>query len=159
MAGTSDNRRYLAGHMERRQVELGLTWKQIADAGGISYEAVRAVRHGTADIRAQTRHGIDTGLRWTPGSVDRILSGGDPEPLPAARPAPVREVTLADTGSVHDLMLRVLTDDLERMIWETTSLSEDERLHEIRELRATRARLAAGEQGHGSGTGLAAAVT
>ena len=87
MAGITDDRRRLSDLMEQRRLELGLRWKQVAEAGGISYESIRAIRSGTADMRSLTRHGIETGLRWEAGSVERILAGGDPAPL--AEPAPV----------------------------------------------------------------------
>ena len=93
MAGITDSRRRLSDLMEQRRLELGLRWKQVAEAGGISYESIRAIRSGTADMRSLTRHGIETGLRWEAGSVERILAGGDPAPLtePAARHPPGRQ--------------------------------------------------------------------
>lgn len=130
--------------MERRRVELGLRWKDVATAGGISYEAVRAVRHGDTDLRALTKRGIDVGLQWVPGSVQSILEGGKPVPVTAAIAAPE---AVPDTGpaggSVHDFMTRLLTDDLERFIWGTITMTEAERVNAIEELRAKRAELRA----------------
>src|SRR5581483_4729437 len=80
MADKADNRRRLAKFMRDRQSELGIEWNQVAEAGGISYEAVRAVREGEGEPRAKTKLGIDVGLRWQPGSVQRILDGGEPAP-------------------------------------------------------------------------------
>jgi hypothetical protein len=82
MADKKDHRRRLGDEMERRRIQLGLRWKQVAEDGGISYESIRAVRHGDADLRELTKRGIDVGLRWEPGSVQIILDGGDPVPVP-----------------------------------------------------------------------------
>jgi hypothetical protein len=55
----------------------------------------------------------------------------------------LEEILRRERESIHDLMVRVLTDPLERFIWDTTTLTEDERLSEINTLRAKRAELAA----------------
>src|SRR5579859_6950920 len=75
-------RERLAALMEERRMELGLTWEQVADAAGIRYETLRAVRNRDGSIRPLTRRAIATALRWSPGSVDLILAGADPEPAP-----------------------------------------------------------------------------
>ena len=85
MAGITDSGRRLSDLIEQRRLELGLRWKQVAKAGGISYESIRAIRSGTADMRSLTGHGIETGLRWEPGSVERILAGGEPGPAHRTR--------------------------------------------------------------------------
>ena len=72
--------------MDDRRLELGLRWRDVAEAGGISYEALRDVRNGTRGIRRLTQHAIEVGLRWETGSVQRILDGDD---RAAAEPAPV----------------------------------------------------------------------
>ena len=76
-------RKRLADLMEQRRVNLKLTWREVAETGEVSYEAVRAARHGPGDIRALTRAGIEDGLHWERGSIARILEGS--EPVPAAR--------------------------------------------------------------------------
>jgi hypothetical protein len=78
----AETRRRLADLMDERRGELRLRWRDVADAGGISYEVVRAVRNGTGDIRLLTQRGIEDGLKWEQGSVRAILAGGDPRPLP-----------------------------------------------------------------------------
>ena len=72
----------LAKLMDDRRIELGLTWEQVADAAGLRYETLRAVRNKDSAIRPLTRRAIATALRWSPNSVDLILDGGDPDPLP-----------------------------------------------------------------------------
>jgi len=160
MAAISDDRRRLADLTERRRAELGLRWKEVAEAGGISYEAIRAVRNGDAEIRALTKHGIDTGLRWEPGSVQAILDGGDPRP--AAEPAPASRLALAAVpdspgADVFDLAERMLVGDLEQKIWAVESVSKEDRLKVILALRKLEEGLTAeldGSQGESHG-GLA----
>ena len=72
----------LAEKMEERRLELRLTWREVAEAGGISYEVIRNLRNGRGTgIAALTEGGIETGLRWEPGSVQLALEGGEPVPL------------------------------------------------------------------------------
>lgn len=90
---TPEARKRLADLMEQRLVDLRLTWREVAETGDISYEALRAARNGTGDIRRTTQAGIDDGLRWERGSVGRVLAGGDPVPLDAPpAPPPRREI-------------------------------------------------------------------
>ena len=73
--------------MDERRADLGLTWEQVADRAGIKYETIRAIRTGDSRGRTPTRRVISIALEWTPGSVDRILEGGNPETAPAGQPA------------------------------------------------------------------------
>jgi hypothetical protein len=101
MAGDSEmptqpeERRRLAVLMDERRLELGMRWQEVADAGSVSLRALNNARTGDREIRPLTRHGIEKGLKWAPGSIERFLSGdmampGDatqPDPAPAPRPA------------------------------------------------------------------------
>ncbi|MDL4812723.1 helix-turn-helix domain-containing protein [Actinomadura opuntiae] len=71
----------LSEALDRRRRELGMTWRAIATAADISYEALRAIRRG--DYRASdiTAAAIDRAVRWEDGSVEAIYDGGDPTPL------------------------------------------------------------------------------
>ena len=61
-----------------------------------------------------------------------------------AIPRPVTVIlNIADGGSLHDLMDRIWTDDLERFIAATATMTEAERRESIEELRAKRAELRA----------------
>lgn len=82
-----DARRRLADHMERRRLELGLRWQDVAEQGGVSLRAINSARHGTALIRPLTQAGIAKGLRWTQDSIQRILGGHEPVPLDAPHEA------------------------------------------------------------------------
>jgi hypothetical protein len=81
-------RERLASLMDDRRLELGLRWRDVAEAGGVSYEALRDVRNGSGGIRRLTEHAIETGLRWEAGSVRRILDGGEPLVRPAVHDPP-----------------------------------------------------------------------
>jgi hypothetical protein len=70
----------LAQLMNERRVELGLRWTSVAKSGDISPETLRAIRRTSAPLRDLTKAGIEKGLRWEHGSVDRILAGDDPVP-------------------------------------------------------------------------------
>jgi hypothetical protein len=78
---TPEVRARLAEFMDERRLELRLTWREVAEAGEVSYEAVRAARNGTQDIRPLTQAGIEKGLHWERGSISLILAGGYPQPV------------------------------------------------------------------------------
>ena len=82
-------RERLASLMDDRRLELRLRWREVAEAGGISYEALRDVRNGKGGIRRLTERAIEAGLQWAPGSIAQILDGGDPV-LAEAAPEPAR---------------------------------------------------------------------
>jgi len=87
MAISPEARKRLDDAMDSRRVELAMTWRDVAKAGDISYETLRAARRGAADIPALTRAAIERGLRWARGSVASVLAGEDPILLDApARP-------------------------------------------------------------------------
>ncbi len=71
-------RRRLARLMAERRDELGLYWNDVAERAGLTKEGLRTVRGGVGTMRPPTKRGIETALRWTRGSVDRILEGGTP---------------------------------------------------------------------------------
>jgi len=77
----TEARRRLAAFMEERRTELRMRWQDVAAAGRISLKALHAARTGTSGIRPLTQRGIEDGLRWAPGSVQAILSGGEPREL------------------------------------------------------------------------------
>lgn len=67
--------------MNRRRIQLRMNWREVADAAGISYTALRAIRKGEYKPTELTARGLDDALRWAPGSVYAILGGGEPTPL------------------------------------------------------------------------------
>jgi hypothetical protein len=81
---TPEGRKRLADLMEERRLALGpLEWREVAQRGGLSYEAIRALRAGDAgDPTPVTLAKVDRGLEWVPGSAARVLyEGGEPEDI------------------------------------------------------------------------------
>lgn len=75
--------------MKARRLQLRMNWRQLAEAAGISYEALRAIRRGDYRPAELTAQGLDDALQWQSGSVYKVLDGGQPTPLGAAASAPV----------------------------------------------------------------------
>lgn len=67
--------------MEKRRIELRLKWTQVAERADLSQAGLGAIRRGERHPSALTRARIDHALRWVPGSVDRVLDGGEPTPI------------------------------------------------------------------------------
>ncbi|MGW1223396.1 helix-turn-helix domain-containing protein [Streptomyces californicus] len=76
----------LDGEMNRRRLQLGLAWKEVASAAGISYETLRAVRKGQTSAPLTLRK-IEQALRWKQGDIHRVEQGGAPTPDESAHAA------------------------------------------------------------------------
>lgn len=66
--------------MEEARADLGLRWRDVADAAGITTEGLRGVRNGPSGIPAFTRRQIERALKWSHGEVDRILDAATTSP-------------------------------------------------------------------------------
>jgi hypothetical protein len=84
-----EERRRLAALMDERRLELGMRWQEVADAGGVSLRALNNARTGDREIRPLTRYGIEKGLKWARGSIERVLSGSGETPGGGDRRDPV----------------------------------------------------------------------
>lgn len=73
-------------HMDARRLDLRMTWRQVADAAGISAETIRAIRRGDNTPGGVTKSGLEDALHWERGSIDSILDDGAPVPI-SERPA------------------------------------------------------------------------
>lgn len=69
-------------HMNGRRKDLGLRWLDVAQRGGITTQTLRELRAGAREPRELTKAAIERALEWEPGSVDAILAGGEPTPVP-----------------------------------------------------------------------------
>lgn len=107
MAPPEDHRRRLARLMEDRRAQLGLFWRDVAETAGLTTEGLRGMREGSKDIRPTTKAGVERALRWAYGSVDAILSGGDPTPVEAE---PKRRAEPAEPKSPADEIGELLAD-------------------------------------------------
>lgn len=76
--------------MAARRKELRLRWSDVADLAGISYETLRIIRRGHVEgMRPLTESGIEQALKWVPGSIAEVLTGGKPTPEPEPEREPV----------------------------------------------------------------------
>lgn len=100
--------------MNRRRLELGMTWRQVAAAAHISYETLRAVRKGETGGGELTLSSIERGLRWTSGAFADIDAGREPLPLldsegESSEPAEQRAATGPDPRA--EAFLTLLRDE------------------------------------------------
>lgn len=72
----------LDGAMDRQRQALGLTWRQVAETAGISYETLRAIRRGEQAGSDLTRRGLERALKWTVGGFEVAEAGGAPDAAP-----------------------------------------------------------------------------
>ncbi|MGW0599922.1 helix-turn-helix domain-containing protein [Streptomyces sp. NPDC002776] len=116
----SDPHKRLDDAMNQRRLELGLQWRDLAAAAGISYEALRAIRRGTSRPAELTARKLDEALQWEPGGVRAALAGRTPavrEPDPDSPstqppgPPPGEALRLVISAAAQKLGLGA--DDLE----------------------------------------------
>ena len=107
------------------------------------YRIINDLERGNRDnYEPQTRAAAEAAYDLAPGSLDRYFGTGTLEATGRSPLAAVPDTGPAD-GSIHDIMHRVFTDDLERVIWGTATMTVAERIDAIEELRAKRAELRA----------------
>jgi hypothetical protein len=63
--------------IDRRRLDLGLRWKEVADIVGVTQTTLLEARKGIR-ISDMTASGIERFMDWKPGSVYRILDGSNP---------------------------------------------------------------------------------
>jgi hypothetical protein len=73
--------------MDDRRKALRITWVDVARTAGMGDRTLYNVRTGISGGDDSTRAGIEDALRWARGSIQAILDGGEPAPLPARTPA------------------------------------------------------------------------
>lgn len=73
--------------MNEQRVALGLTWRQVAKAAGITPQSLLAVRQGRK-CRQLTEAGIERALRWARHSIAAVRHGGCPTPEEPVQSAP-----------------------------------------------------------------------
>jgi hypothetical protein len=81
----SEDWRRLADYVVARRVELGMRDRRaLAKATGVTDRTLGKLENGQR-VSASTLGVLDNQLGWAPGSCRRILSGGEPEVVGAAR--------------------------------------------------------------------------
>lgn len=76
--------------LQQRRVELNPDWKNRAEftrANGINYRLAQDIETAARDnYDPPTRAFIEDAYRWEPGSIVRVLAGGDPAPKDLGMP-------------------------------------------------------------------------
>ncbi|MDX3033010.1 helix-turn-helix domain-containing protein [Streptomyces scabiei] len=85
--------------MNERRLKLRMSWREVAQAAGISYEALRAIRKGNYRPTELTARALDEALQWMPGSVHAVLDGGEPMTVEAQATAEQEADQRADAGA------------------------------------------------------------
>ncbi|NUP19028.1 MAG: helix-turn-helix transcriptional regulator [Streptomyces sp.] len=95
----------LDGVMDRRRQALGLTWRQLAEQAGISYETLRAIRKGEQAGSDLTRRGLERALLWETGGFETAEAGREPV---VAADAPSDETAEAPTATPTDPQVQAI---------------------------------------------------
>lgn len=120
-----ENRQRLADRMNDRRRELRIRWTGVARRAGMTPQNLLRIRKGDISVTWEAADGIDDALQWRRGSVQAILEGREPIPLPQ-QPGPN------------------LRDETEEQIWSMTKVPEELRLAYIDQYREEQAGRAAG---------------
>lgn len=129
---TTARRQRLGALARARRRQLGLTIVAAAAAAGVSRGTWEALEEASRRTRDAGYAGIERALRWRHGSIEAILHGGDPTPLPGT---PGHEDIDPDVDP--DTGVRY-TDPDERDLWRLDRLPAEERRTLIAFLRTLR---------------------
>lgn len=115
--------------MEERRQALGMTWAKVASEAEITVETLRAIRRLKNEPSTLTKRGLERALHWKPDSIDEILAGRNPTPLPPSGSLPALEAESQGTvDEADDEADSVITPNLRDLL-----ASVDRRLAEIDE--------------------------
>lgn len=98
--------------MRQRSLEIKKRWVEIAREAGISTSALGQIRKGDYRPSPLTARALDDAFEWQHGSIDAILSGGDPTPI---GDRPRRHATPEDKELQLLREIRVRIEELERL--------------------------------------------
>ena len=84
--GDTQTRDALTQLMDDRRLELQLRWAEVARRAGMAVQNLGRIRRGSISISWEAAQGIEDALRWERGSVDAVLRGDLPTPLPDEDP-------------------------------------------------------------------------
>lgn len=101
MPESSDPLARLTEVMTARRLQLGMrTWRNLAEAAGISPETLRALRAGEGQPTDSTIHGLNRALCWKDGAgVEALLAGGEPTLAEVAEAKPSVEEQVAELSA------------------------------------------------------------
>lgn len=116
----------LAEFVSKRMDELDLTQAQIQQRGGPSPAKVREITsRRTSTMSPSKRRDLERALDWGPGSIDRVLAGGEPkEKLQPSDPTATAPPPVMELG--HAVM-----DDLINTVGRTRNAPAIDRATEI----------------------------
>lgn len=148
----------LNDEMERRRIELDMSWREVAVAAQLSYEGLRGIRRGDRNPSTLTARRLDAALQWAPGSIDVVLQGGPPTPVDAGDTTTVAHLQVVESHEEAQPLTPVLgfpadyPDDMElteqeKRQWQTLrDISPDARRRVIQYARLERERETQQEQ-------------
>lgn len=79
MSAADERRVRLSRAMDERRRNLALSWKRVADRAGMTETHLRRIRNGEVPLTDNAKAAIERALEWAQGTVDRYLSGADPD--------------------------------------------------------------------------------
>lgn len=124
--------------MEERRQALGMTWAKVASEAGITVETLRAMRRGNNEPSALSKRGLERALHWKPDSINRVLTGRDPIPLPDGGALPAPEPEAAGTATPPDDEADTAASPHIAKLLEKVNQRLEELTEEIQELRRDR---------------------
>jgi hypothetical protein len=91
-------------HMDRRRLDLRLTWAEVATRAEISRDTLHRIRSGykLAHLRELTKRGIEDALEWEPGSFDDIVFRDKPPKNRARQQSSGRQYDDPDLQRIWD---------------------------------------------------------
>jgi hypothetical protein len=116
MSADESPRQRLAEHMNRCRLELGLQWKEFATISKVSVATLRRIcdpKDFDRPVSDRSKAGIEKGLRWRPGAVDRILA--EPNYRPDGRPLG-RDASIEDIVRYLDDLRAVAPGDFQQVL-------------------------------------------
>lgn len=124
--------------VKARRLALGLTEGQVIQAAKIDTKTYGSLEDGSRWPQERTRLRIEPVLRWQPGSIDRLLNGGEPIEISAADdPAVQRHEDGGDISHVPEFLPAA------RLTWKfVTELAESPDGDPERSMKADRAVIA-----------------
>ncbi|MFD0772638.1 hypothetical protein ACFQZ2_01730 [Streptomonospora algeriensis] len=90
----------LGRYIEQRIDALGLEYKEVADAARISVETLARIRRGRP-VASRTYRKLEPALGWSTYSIDHVLEGSEPAPLPPSEDAKERASNLVHGTSAR----------------------------------------------------------
>lgn len=137
----------LAEYAHRRRAELGLSQAAMAVPGVLSIDRIQKIEGAKrSSYRLGTLLALERALKWAPGSVEAILSGGEPTPLMVLGVGRLGEAALAPgtekasaRKSREDMTLDELLDEAEMLMQQVKEKLAERRRRKVERLwEATR---------------------